>query len=1327
MKNKSNLLSYIFFVVLTVTLNKYFVSGNKAAKSKLKSTLDQYDESSYSKEIKEFLNSEKLDTETNINYYNRLESDYAKTCYNMFEKLIKLLPNELKLIYINHIELYAKETSCGDATIFANQIKPYFTQNHNTLSDLLTKASKDTKKGLNCYNSANSTKEIMKKTYSNNSKNGLTINQQYNNMKNDIHELATSKYTKSLSAKSSVTNSFATSLIQKTSKVKKSENITNTISEDKSIQENTTPSVDNVLNQESMAIDINSKDFIKNLAQNTNKLNHSLSKCLLSLQDIAFSRLLNMVGTHSFINKVFEKDLELAKEAAASKDIVVSLNPSNRVNTINDEHYIENNNNIILNNNNNVDINDIPPSKSVYIGHKNDKKQTLKIAQDCNDYINNFDNIGDNLIDGFINQVNQIIGLEECNYYANFFNYNSNTDLIDQSYIDNLVSGYGLSKQKEQADTEYSKEKANYDLLNFLNNKLFNLQESEIIENWKTCNAKTNTISSEKVNYFLELSSKAKATNKNGLSTFIGRCDINYDTIKQSFSSYVADIYVECKNKKCASICEGCNKWNGDNIVLSEDTELYVSCCGNNCGVIVRQIQDGKQISGTEWYELISDEHTQPITSLLKMKLNTAFNNFNKQKDEVEKLAENVNLDDSEALKKFNIEKPYFIDDVLMDKLSNLLSKNDISLKRNKLNLLESLNLKNGDQSLEDFINENLIRSKNGGFLTCYKGECLSECASENCGKFNLGSIDIETSKIKIPEYKLDSFTDNIFYDFEEVFNKGSNKYNKYQKGNKLSDNNYQDKCIENKEKLGNWNSGYDLNLIKLTSNNIPEALKQENLKNFISEDEYMVNFIYGTNLVDGNIFIDTDALHLNKYNNKESFVSYKPFYFKDKNNSIIRNSLEIKENIHLEKMYDTFFKGKDSISKGEELIVQEFNANDWRPSYIKFYNTQKRVDYINSNINNYEIDIQCDEISCVLLIDDPLQGFHYIDFILKTIPLYNSKSLTDKQKKCFAEKIISFKELNPFYHNTDNNHSFKFKIDPINPYKNLDKYNSHSELTPTSISINAVDDLKFSTNFITKTSMLVNKSASTLRNKAKNFMNLNNLNSNTNKLTVNLSSIMNSYSFNLDNECHINSSPYSVFPVKPSCLKEFTYTCKAADFDNIIDRFSNKSNNCNATQACNKLKLSKNNSEQDLKACGQEILNLLLNNRLTLNYHNILSPCNNSNQKQDEIYKLQDSNNEIKTSELSNKEFSSYSNSLNLANSSLPQDMIIDGSNKDKASSDDKIPEIIKENNKVNNNDNTSNNKIDSFKTQEKTTMSTNYLKTLLSTIIVTSLLLLI
>lgn len=1204
----------------------------------------------------DFINSYNMTYTTTIENAQDLNS-FAKTCVKMFRPILDKMPNGLKSTITAHFNNYATIDSCGVSEKLAPEIKPFFDLISKTFSDGLTVSSQEAKKGVGCFDGTGVAKDLIRNAYLTNG-NRIENNEVFSNI---IENLVKSK---AATAKDSLLNNGGSSLIQKATRRELQERLKTSFVQMKDINIDLSAQTYNSTT-DSKAIGNSIKaEFITQ----TNQINHDLITCFITLEQAEYFRVLNMATPHSYIDKMFDRDLQNAEKVAASK--VISLVTINDGKVQLDDGV--NRGDIYTDSLNNIHAADgslinILPSENIYNNHKKDKQFSINVGKSCFNYVNTYNKISVNILDDFINQCNQLIGLEECNYYGNMFNYNINTDLVDQTYIESLMNSLSLDDKKAEVDAKIGVERGNYEAMNLIV-RTFNQTENQILQKWNQC-VQAKKFDSEKMKSFLDKMMIAESTNKYGLSTMLGRCDVNFDKLNQAFSSYYMDFYIECKSTICRATCTGCENWVARDVVLTNSTELEVSCCDNYCGVNVKSTLEVpstgqmKDFYGGEWFYIMSDEASIPLTYLTKMKVKTALDQFIKEDDIQKKATENAKINNTQA------PLEYFTNSYLITTISDIIQNGSINKGKvignisNKFSLLSMLNLKFKNMTIDSFINTNIAKSDKGGSLSCYKGTCTAACESKDCAKGHITANPDASTMITPPDSKKSSAS-KINYDGKDVFVKGSQKYGQGQSGIKLSATKYQDQCIQNQAKLGTWSMGYDLVNMKLSVNRLKGDTSmdasevtsiQGRIKFYQQEDAALNTLLYFNN--------STNQMN-------DVFLRYIPHYTLGAGTSAVKDYLTVKSKLNLGTNSPHYFRGSTQsyFNLSNEELALEFNPDDWRPSFIKQKESKARLKYINDNFYNFGIDVQCNKVYCILLLTDYLEGTNYLDFYQKSIPLYNPSSMSQTQKLCFAKKILDFRTPNPFNHNPiDDEQSYYDETFIVeNPFKNGETVTNNKfvvsvEEVSQELSTPSTDGVFIQLNAESKLSAKLGNKKYRSSIKLDKSTDASILGTSTSDSTPTSSSLW-ANPFQVDSDCGIENSPYSFFPIKTSCLAQVTGTCNNADFFKAISRYS-KPAECPSLVDCSKI--TNDSSDQDFETCGDYLNEIFFRStRVNIELSIVLSPCDaNSLKSALELRNLRDNQTYINKDNLTQEDLILFNSIQSISKINSPSTMIIDGS----------------------------------------------------------------
>ena len=188
----------------------------------------------------------------------------------------------------------------------------------------------------------------------------------------------------------------------------------------------------------------NSDDhFLRTLILSYNNLNHLLSKCIQGMNTISMQMLTRMCLPSTSLPKFFNQD-----------------------------------------------------SSGNYVSVMKLKKDDVDTHKACANYLRNHTQISNVLLDSYVDQVNYLLGVDQCNYYSDFFNFDINQDKNDIFFPSTVVPS-------SVPDT--------FDVM---------------LGTWNTCaNSKTD-FQSFAVSTLMSNIQISQKANPNGLSTFIGRSDI---------------------------------------------------------------------------------------------------------------------------------------------------------------------------------------------------------------------------------------------------------------------------------------------------------------------------------------------------------------------------------------------------------------------------------------------------------------------------------------------------------------------------------------------------------------------------------------------------------------------------------------------------------------------------------------------------------------------------------------------------------------------------------------------------------------------------------
>jgi len=468
-------------------------------------------------------------------------------------------------------------------------------------------------------------------------------------------------------------------------------------------------------------------NFIREMIKETNNLNSSLSKCFMKLTSIMIQNISLICVSKNKYDLFFEKELETQNDAKVMKikrikQFLYNLKDEKQVF---DNEYFSNSYN--------------------------------EVFKHCNDYANNMILYSNSVVNTSIDSINLLTGSSECNYYSRDFAFDTQKDKDDDLY-----------KQQERS---ISKSESN----SFLNQSGLGLDTTENKNNpdfylnvWYTCiknfNSQFNNMSEKDLEDLYKTIPIALFKNPKGLSTYIGRFDIDFSIIKRTFDlTKFSYFFIKCENKICIAQCARCLNpeftWDNTNVVKSDSTYLEVSCCSKVCVIYVRIVDSfastgsanpntNSFVMGAEIFELKNSQYLFDLSALELEKLNNAKKNF---------------LDEDKVLKNFNIKE-----NEVINKIESVIKNNNLYIKDVRLsNALFSVIEGNGNDNnnnndnnfykqllnkpddtkgkeiqLNDFIYGNLMQSNSTFIFNCENAKCYYQCkicdGEEKLFEFNL-------------------------------------------------------------------------------------------------------------------------------------------------------------------------------------------------------------------------------------------------------------------------------------------------------------------------------------------------------------------------------------------------------------------------------------------------------------------------------------------------------------------------------------------------------------------------------------------------------------
>lgn len=327
---------------------------------------------------------------------------------------------------------------------------------------------------------------------------------------------------------------------------------------------------------------------------------------------------------------------------------------------------------------------------------KNNNDDFYNIFERCIEYVQDFSNYSDIIFNSFFSNLNYAIGSDQCNYFSNFFGFDLNDDINDVLYPDEVNS--------------------------FDNNST----ATDLLTKWSTCAIQYLNFSIYNVTDFITTVNYSITTNPNGLSTYIGRSDINYDKIKAGFYlNSVNTFYLSCLGTNdCSYVCIDCDDLNfdNDNIIMSNTTDLNLTCCNNICIVVVK-IEDTYEnnlidLYGAEIFDMNTNDELQDISDLLQTKLRNAALQF-----------DSINTNNST--------------DSLLFEIKNIVKNVDNYTVDYRMETILDLMISDTNKkvtSVSDYFYNVLLNGTNNFTFTCINKVCNLVSDNYNNQQFNLYS-----------------------------------------------------------------------------------------------------------------------------------------------------------------------------------------------------------------------------------------------------------------------------------------------------------------------------------------------------------------------------------------------------------------------------------------------------------------------------------------------------------------------------------------------------------------------------------------------------------
>jgi len=369
------------------------------------------------------------------------------------------------------------------------------------------------------------------------------------------------------------------------------------------------------------------------------------------------------------------------------------------------------------------------------------------IYSDCIDYIKNYDTFSNTVLGAYVDSLNFLIGTDKCNYFSNLFTMDPIRDKNDPYLPKDLA---------DLATSTNTSNSANNNL-----NKNNNNDPTLLLNSWYNCASTKTEINSSFSTNLKNSVIRAQYINPFGLSTYIGRADIDYQKVKQKFNLVnYPYYYLSCTmNDGCYASFKGAsNQKQADmsTVITGQSTKLEVSCCNKICIVYVK-IEDSfvdqngnfysstKNLEAAEIFEMKSDRNSLELSSLDYLEIRNSRNCFNKNSSNpisfIEKShnfstqfvsssnisTQNTNVNNPSSSTAINIEKNFdnsnFLK-ILNDLYLNpSLYENDFRLKTTTM---LKVTLDGKTQTLNDLLYNDLFTNNNStNYIQCEMGNCI--------------------------------------------------------------------------------------------------------------------------------------------------------------------------------------------------------------------------------------------------------------------------------------------------------------------------------------------------------------------------------------------------------------------------------------------------------------------------------------------------------------------------------------------------------------------------------------------------------------------------
>jgi uncharacterized membrane protein YgcG len=641
-------------------------------------------------------------------------------------------------------------------------------------------------------------------------------------------------------------------------------------------------------------------------------------------------------------------------------------------------------------------------AKGKVLSAKKTAESDATLFTECYDYISGFNDYTSSVFRSYIDELNSLMGNEKCNYLSNTFAFDRKHDVNDTLF------------------PPMAKENINF-------------TSADLVNRWEVC-IKNSTIVPQALADLLKNDYlNAMTKQPNGLSTYVGRYDIDFDVIKKNFFlKSRPSFYLNCTASTCKSYCNNCNttNWQYGSIVKSPSTNLAVSCCNGVCIVYVT-IEDldnfglSRTVPGAEIFYIkeISENFRDfdPLTLAKIRNANTCFS------------TNDTNLNAFSVVPTVKISTTSFVQNELKQSsnLNNTTKFDDSTLKQklkeivdnpskyqNDNRLMNVLKLKFNGTLLQDFLYGNLYSGNDKFYLSCQNAVCRLQCPDCSNQTYPLLPNN-DTEKNLTPALVLNRSTggsssksgssgssksgsSGSSKSGSSGSSKSGSKVSGLLSGSKTpsstSKSSYVSNAPTNTRPFSSPASTYYNTMSSRSSNDFKNPMLYSGISTysktkvhydikFKNSYTYFPGSYYGYNYYG---FRNYDV-----YGYNPNF--YRPPVYQNFNNSSVQNAYVAVQRID---------------------ILPEYDANDWAISYGAPYNVEQHLKSISSKIPSIKIQAECCKLFCSIYIESFDDGLDvpegktrvFVDVTSRNVAFFDSSSVSIPQAKCLISGTVDAK-----------------------------------------------------------------------------------------------------------------------------------------------------------------------------------------------------------------------------------------------------------------------------------------------------------------------------